>query len=361
MLRTIACTLLIYLSQLSVYSQGSEKPNVTIGTNYYGYTIDEQEICDWVAFTSKPEVSKAVENIVKRSGLRQNFYVMECPNTDNCFAATRNGERLIVYDSKFISRLSDLTKTDWGAMSILAHEIGHHLQGHTIKKGGSEHDKELEADEFSGFVMYQLGATLKQAQAAIFSLTQEYTTSTHPPKSKRLKAIETGYQNAKELYPELKNKPIETNIENPQPEVIIVRSPAENTKKSSGCIQGNCRDGYGIAINSRSDEKYEGEWSLGKRHGKGKEYQKDGKLKYEGAFINNKYEGFGVLYLKSGEKYSGEFIQGIPHGKQSTFTQKNGDRIIVDYINGKKEGKARYIYYGGVEGTKFYKNDRELK
>jgi hypothetical protein len=348
----------------------AQKQNeIIVGKNYFGNTIDERAICDWVAFSTKPEVSMAIEKIVKRSGLKQNFYVMECPNTDNCFAATRNGERLIVYDSKFMNRLSDLTKTDWGALSILAHEIGHHLQGHTIKPGGSEHEKELEADEFSGFVMYQMGATLKQAQAAIASLTTEYTTSTHPPRSKRLKSIATGYNNALELYPDLSSKkqplppvvatPVEVKKETSFPAPNEV--PNTETVKTSGCVFGTCTEGFGTAINSKTGEKFEGTWHMGKRHGKGKEYYKDGKLKYDGEFAQSIYNGKGVFYFKNGDRYTGGFYRGKMHGSQGTFTSRVGDRIIVDYIDGKKEGKARVIYYGGTEGVKFYKNDYEIR
>jgi hypothetical protein len=344
---------------------------IIVGKNYYGQAINEREICDWVAFSTRPEVSKAIENIVRRSGLKQNFYVMECPNTDNCFAATRNGERLIVYDPKFINKLSNVTKTDWGALSILAHEIGHHLQGHTIKQGGSEHEKELEADEFSGFVMYQMGAKLKEAQSAIANLTSEYTTSTHPPRSLRLKSIEKGYMNAKELYPDIQATKIERKQDTPPEkkvldEIIIEATTVSNDSETmpvrkKGCVEGNCLEGFGVAINSKTSEKFEGNWHIGKRHGQGVEYYRDGKKKYEGMFANSQYNGKGILYLKNGDKYLGGFYQGKMHGYQSTYIYRNGDRLVVDFIAGMKEGKAKVIYYGGVEGTKYFKNDEEIR
>jgi hypothetical protein len=351
-------SLLFFLISYSLFAQQSNE--IIVGNNYYGYTIDERAICDWVAFSTKPQVSMAIENIVKRSGLKQNFYVMECPNTDNCFAATRNGERLIVYDSKFMNKLSDLTRTDWGALSILAHEIGHHLQGHTIKPGGSEQAKELEADEFSGFVMYQMGATLKQAQAAIASLTTEYNTTSHPPRSKRLKSIELGYNNAKELYPNLKKTDTEVSdavVVNDKP----LYKEEDTPKVLKGCVEGNCAEGFGTAINSKTGERFEGNWHMGKRHGKGKEYFADGKLKYEGEFANSVYSGRGTLFFKNGERYAGGFYKGKMHGSQSIYVYKNGDKIQVDFINGKKEGRALVTYYGGAQGYKFYKNDVEIR
>jgi len=365
--------LLLIIIHSTLYAQDESK--IIVGKNYYGKTINEREICNLVAFSTRPEVSMAIENIVKRSGLKQNFYVMECPNTDNCFAATRNGERLIVYDPAFMKKINNFTKTDWAALSILAHEIGHHLQGHTIKAGGSEHEKELEADEFSGFVMYQMGATLKEAQSAIFNLTSDYATSTHPARQKRMKAIEIGYKNAEELYPGINintNKIVKDTNKTPDKESnenefeTIVFDEIEIVKKTStkpitGCIKGNCFEGEGTAVNAKSLEKYEGEWKLGKRHGYGKEYFNNGNMKYMGYFSNGKYNGNGTFYFTSGEKYVGNFYNGKMHGSKSTFFTKKGDQIIVDYINNKKEGKAKIIYWGGVEGTKYYKNDLEIK
>lgn len=319
-------------------SLAQESP-IIVGKSYFGSTIDEEEICDWVAFTSRPEVSMAVESIVRRSGLKQNFYVMECPNTQNCFAATKNGERLIVYDARFFEKLNTLSKSNWAALNILAHEIGHHLQGHTIKSGGSEHSKELEADEFSGFVMYQMGASLSEAQAAIGSITPEFTTSSHPARSVRLKAIEKGYSNAKALYPNIKSE-------------LIDLSPS----KKSGCISGNCVSGKGTAINSKTAERYEGAWHLGKRHGYGKEFSKDGKLKYSGGFINGKYDGRGILYLENGDRYEGGFYKGKFHGKISRYIFKNGNVLVSAYNNGIPQGNGILSYKSGGSQSVHFKN-----
>jgi tetratricopeptide (TPR) repeat protein len=79
------------------------------------------------------------------------------------------------------------------SVSIFAHEIGHHLCGHTLDVLGSRPDKELEADRFSGFVMYKLGATLEQAQAAMVALGNPSYVSTHPPLVNRLAAIRNGW------------------------------------------------------------------------------------------------------------------------------------------------------------------------
>ena len=55
------------------------------------------------------------------------------------------------------------------------------------------HKWELEADEFSGFVLGRMGSSLKEAQSAIATLKYEKATSTHPAKANRMKAIKKGW------------------------------------------------------------------------------------------------------------------------------------------------------------------------
>lgn len=337
--------------------------------SYTAGVINEKSICSMLGFRTRPEAQKAVERIVSRSGLKQNFYVMECPNIDNCFAAARNGERLIVYDASFMRRVNNITNTDWGAMSILAHEIGHHLQGHTLKQGGSDPNRELEADEFSGFVMYQMGASLKEAQSAIWKMTTDYDSGSHPPRRKRMTAIKRGYENAKALYPRLSSEPInEIEREKPKTEPVlrkpeVVKKPTVKPRNvvtvKTGCIKGNCSQGYGVAVNRKTLEKYEGNWKNGRRSGYGIEYYADNRKKYEGDFSGSSFHGYGTYYFKNGSKYVGKFKQGLMHDDKATFYYPNGDRLYIRYVNGKKQGKGRVVYYGGVQGTIFFENDIE--
>lgn len=332
--------------------------------SYVGGNINEKSICDMLGFKTRQVAQEAVERIVSRSGLKQNFYVMECPNIDNCFAAARNGERLIVYDASFMRRVNNITNTDWGAMSILAHEIGHHLQGHTLKPGGSDPGRELEADEFSGFVMYQMGASLKDAQSAIWKLTTDYDTGSHPPRGKRMASIKKGYENARNMYPQLViNEEIVESTQTYEQAKPIVETSVEEKKPEekikTGCILGNCNQGFGIAVNRKSLEKYEGGWKNGRRTGYGIEYYPDGRKKFEGNFSGSTFHGFGTYYFKDGTKYVGKFKQGLEQDDWATFYYQNGDRLFVRYVNGKREGKGKIIYYGGTEGIVFFEKDIE--
>lgn len=389
----------------SGYTQKKIEIKANYRCNYFGYRVNEKAICNMYSnFVSKKEAEWAVDQIVKRSGLKRNFHVMECPAIDNCFAATQNGVRLIVYDNAFMKKVNDQTKTDWGGMSILAHEIGHHLQGHTIDGESSDPAKELEADYFSGFVMYQLGAGLKDSQAAIRKFQDDYGSSTHPPRKVRLAMIEKGYNEAKELYPNItptnpKNDKIEVEPKVKEPEIIVqerprkfpetkpkkieieeaieedevrengtvVYEPKKNVNTGdgkAGCIEGDCLEGFGIAINSKTKERYEGIWHDGKRNGKGAEYLANGKRKYEGDYSNSKWNGNGVLYLPNGDRYVGKFENNIisePDVGFSYYQYENGDRYIGQFQNGKKHGKGKMVFKDGRRENVIFENDVRKK
>ena len=72
---------------------------------------------------------------------------------------------------------------------------------------------------------------------------------------------------------------------------------------------------------------YKGPFKNGKKEGKGKEYYKNNKLKYEGKFIDDKYEDDeGKFYYENGEVYTGQFQKGIIYGKGSK-TDNYGKKI----------------------------------
>jgi hypothetical protein len=75
----------------------------------------------------------------------------------------------------------------------MAHEIAHHLSGHTIVPGGSRPEIELEADKFSGFVLYKMGAPLAGATQMILAVGSDHGSATHPDKRSRAEAIRQGW------------------------------------------------------------------------------------------------------------------------------------------------------------------------
>ncbi|TGE24034.1 membrane-binding protein [Hymenobacter aquaticus] len=129
-------------------------------------------------------------------GLKPRFELQATPQVQNAAAVVYNGKRFLLYNPQFVASVNRAGRTDWAGTSILAHEMGHHLNGHTLRPGGSQPADELEADEFSGFVLRKMGASLAEAQAAMAVVSDEEASPTHPGRSTRLAAIGKGWQQA---------------------------------------------------------------------------------------------------------------------------------------------------------------------
>ncbi len=185
MTRFFSCILL--LLTMAVSGQGHDH----FACSYYG-----EEIAGDIKLTA-PDASatEVIRQIMQVVGLKPNFEI-RAANVPNAAAVVLEGKRYILYNKRFMNAINSASGTDWAAISILAHEIGHHLNGHTIDGQGSRPEIELEADEFSGFVLSKLGATLEDAQAAMNVAASLKASHTHPARKDRLVAIAGGWNNA---------------------------------------------------------------------------------------------------------------------------------------------------------------------
>ena len=114
------------------------------------------------AFTSDKEANEALDKILSVIGASKNFTLTPCDNIFNALAVTYKGERHILYDGEFMKKISELTN-DWSSTFILAHEVGHHINGHTRdfllatvlddQSLADRRKEELEADEFASFIV----------------------------------------------------------------------------------------------------------------------------------------------------------------------------------------------------------------
>jgi hypothetical protein len=169
--------------------------------------VDSHTMCSWNEDAINPDslfsfppdkvTQAAVDKIMKFTGLQVNFELVAA-NVPTAVATMQNGKRLILYNQLFMKDVNKDTGTDWSAVSILAHEIGHHLNQHTLGLGGDRSEQELAADKFSGDILFKMGATLDQARAAMES-RPETKSPYYPPKAVRLVAIGNGWINAQEL------------------------------------------------------------------------------------------------------------------------------------------------------------------
>lgn len=163
----------------------------------------DNHICMWHGNTPRlrgvseyqeahPDALKAVEWITGLVGLEPNFEVLSAKfaNGGGAFATIYKGQRYIVFDRAFTSWGDG--KTDWHAIGVAAHEVGHHLASHVFTDETDKHAEELEADAFAGFAMGYLGATLEQA-LTLFPGDRPASPS-HPADSDRRVAITDGWR-----------------------------------------------------------------------------------------------------------------------------------------------------------------------
>jgi uncharacterized protein (TIGR02145 family) len=185
----------------SLFSYGcNQQDDVHFSCSYYGES-NFRTIVDHLEkpipthqFGSRSEAEEIIEAIVNQVGLLKNFEIIQDDDIANAAALLYRGQRYIIYNNAFMETAEDLAQNHWSVIGILAHEVGHHLQGHTLLAGGSRPELELEADRFAGFILAKMSASLEDAQKAVSILASETGSSTHPPKSQRLNAIAEGFK-----------------------------------------------------------------------------------------------------------------------------------------------------------------------
>lgn len=140
-------------------------------------------------------VNSMVEDIVAISGLQQNFTIIPVPNYENALALVKNNKRIIAYDPIWLDKMSLETGNQWSSITIMAHEVGHHLNGHTLINN-SQSDQlnlELDADYFAGLIVQKLGGSVKDAQQFFNMYGTTTDTLTHPSAEKRIRKIKEGW------------------------------------------------------------------------------------------------------------------------------------------------------------------------
>jgi hypothetical protein len=186
----IACSILS--AQSSVKSFHLDKPlNMA--------SILARKVSPAMGFSSVSEARTIIGDIIDVVDVQQNFKVVSTTQVDNAAAVIYQNQRYILYNPSFIDQLDDAANDKWASISVLGHEIGHHLLGHTLDGTGSQIPKELDADEFSGLVLRRMGASLQQAQLAMQLIATPYASATHPAERDRLAAIAKGWNNTTAL------------------------------------------------------------------------------------------------------------------------------------------------------------------
>ncbi len=115
-------------------------------------------------------------------------------------------------------------------------------------------------------------------------------------------------------------------------------------KKKTGCIKGDCKNGYGT-YTYPDGEKYVGHFKNGKQNGYGTYTFTDGS-KYVGNSKDDEFSGYGTMTWPDGVKYVGNYKNGYMHG-YGTMTWPQGDKYVGNYKDGNRYGYGTYTNSGG--------------
>ncbi|MBK7226335.1 MAG: hypothetical protein IPH96_13360 [Saprospiraceae bacterium] len=122
-------------------NQNSTSSSQRPAQKFHACNYDGSEFNSQISQMNATQEGEAVvEKILSFTGLPQNFTVKEgdVPNAAAIILQDPDGvlRRYILYNRDFMQMVDDRTKNNWAGISILAHEIGHHLSGHTLLAGG---------------------------------------------------------------------------------------------------------------------------------------------------------------------------------------------------------------------------------
>ena len=193
-LKHLICFLILFNNQISI------SQSVCAFNSYQSF-----DLCLNTNSGSHNSISMnhVIDNILNPMGLlRKNFIVKDCDNIQNAFATIYKDVRYIVMDERYFHSIYDNYQIAY--YLILAHEIAHHLNGHTIEGNDNDYkksqQKELECDYFAGVALANLGFALNDITAEAKKLLYDPAyniASSHPPLSKRIEAISDGFTTSK--------------------------------------------------------------------------------------------------------------------------------------------------------------------
>nr|XP_045000261.1 radial spoke head 10 homolog B [Jaculus jaculus] len=149
-----------------------------------------------------------------------------------------------------------------------------------------------------------------------------------------------------------------------------------------GEVMNGMRNGFGMFKCSTHPVSYVGHWCQGKRHGKGSiYYNQEGTSWYEGDWVKNIKQGWGIRCYKSGNIYEGQWENNVRHGEgrmrwlttNEEYTGRwekgvqNGfgthtwflkrilnsqyplrNEYIGDFVDGQRHGHGKFYYASGA-------------
>lgn len=140
----------------------------------------------------------------------------------------------------------------------------------------------------------------------------------------------------------------------------------------TGCIYGNCNNGYGTYVWS-TGEKYTGNWVNNRRNGQGTNYFATGE-RYEGEWENDLRNGYGTNYYNDGTTKTGLWendknigtgsnnygcISGDCSNGYGIYTWDTGERYEGYWKNDMRNGQGTNYFPNKAEYTGNWKDDKK--
>ncbi|MDP8223353.1 MAG: DUF2807 domain-containing protein [Candidatus Lernaella stagnicola] len=167
----------------------SAGPGITLQSSF-GYSFH---------VTSLPAAGNTAEAILAEIGRTAgltNMPEIHPANVPSALAAFHNGRRIILYNPDFLAQLNQAAGTNWCVYYVFAHELGHHLEGHTVEMQRQDAWRcEYQADAFAARTLKRMGARLDEIVNCVRA-TPAPPSPTHPSSSDREQNMRAAYNNA---------------------------------------------------------------------------------------------------------------------------------------------------------------------
>ena len=150
------------------------------------------------------------------------------------------------------------------------------------------------------------------------------------------------------------------NEEEPHCDVVILTKSGRYTYFGN-LDENNCRTGRGRTVSPDGMTSYDGEYLDDRRNGFGVCYYNNGSINYVGNWTDNSRNGGGVGYrLSDGTMHAGKWDNNTPHGYGARF-DRNGNLIDVsNYENGVRTGKSVSFDENGNIVVSVYENGEKI-
>lgn len=150
------------------------------------------------------------------------------------------------------------------------------------------------------------------------------------------------------------------NEEGPHCDVVILTKSGRYTYFGN-LDENNCRTGRGRTVSPDGMTSYDGEYLDDRRNGFGVCYYNNGSINYVGNWTDNSRNGGGVGYrLSDGTMHAGKWDNNTPDGYGARF-DRNGNLIDVsNYENGVRTGKSVSFDENGNIVVSVYENGEKI-